>query len=191
MEQIKFSEQKFQELLLYVAEKCADDPKFGATKLNKILFFSDFFAYALFGKAITGATYQRLDYGPAPRELLPVQQKMKNAGDAALAIKRLGTKVQKRLTALRESNLSAFNGREIALVDHVIDQLRDSNAQEVSHRSHVNSLGWQVAANQEEIPYSTAFLSCDPPTAEDVRRGQELAAEHGWSSNQEAARAVG
>lgn len=189
MEPIEFNEPKFRELLLYVAEKCADDPKFGATKLNKILFFSDFMAYGLFGKSITGATYQRLDYGPAPKQLLPAQQAMRNAGEAAVALKRLGMRVQKRLTALRESNLSAFNGREIALVDHVIEQLRNRNATEVSLLSHVASIGWQVAADHEAIPYSTVFLSCEPPTAEDVRRGQELAAKHGWNSDQDAARA--
>jgi hypothetical protein len=39
-------EQKMKELILYISQKCADDTKFGATKLNKILYFSDFLAYA-------------------------------------------------------------------------------------------------------------------------------------------------
>ena len=35
------SERRFRELLLYICEKCATDPKYGTTKLNKILYFSD------------------------------------------------------------------------------------------------------------------------------------------------------
>ena len=47
-----------------------DDRAFGATKLNNLLYFSDFQAYGALERSITGATYQRLDHGPAPRELL-------------------------------------------------------------------------------------------------------------------------
>jgi len=63
------NEKKFQELMLYIASRSADDQKFGATKLNKILFYADFQAYLSLGKSITGAEYQRLGNGPAPREL--------------------------------------------------------------------------------------------------------------------------
>ena len=34
--QFEFNDRKFRELVIYIAEKCADDPTFGATKLNKI-----------------------------------------------------------------------------------------------------------------------------------------------------------
>ena len=33
---------KFRELILYIAQESEGDPNFGATKLNKILFFCDF-----------------------------------------------------------------------------------------------------------------------------------------------------
>ena len=46
-------EVRLLELILYVAEKCQDDPKFGATKLNKILWWADFLAYAQHGTPIT------------------------------------------------------------------------------------------------------------------------------------------
>jgi hypothetical protein len=32
------SDERLQELILYIAEKCEEDPTFGATKLNKILY---------------------------------------------------------------------------------------------------------------------------------------------------------
>ena len=44
-----YNERKFKELVLYVAHRCGLDPNFGAVKLNKELFFSDFWAYAEFG----------------------------------------------------------------------------------------------------------------------------------------------
>lgn len=64
-----------KELIVYIANKLALHPKFGATKLNKILFYSDFIAYAKLGKSITGEKYQKLPLGPAPKYLLPVRKK--------------------------------------------------------------------------------------------------------------------
>ena len=66
---------------------------------------------------------------------------------------------QKRLVALRQPDLSAFTGTEIALVDGVIDQLRGSSATRVSQLSHVWSKAWEVAAIGETIPYETVFVA--------------------------------
>ena len=63
--------RRFKELVLYASERAADHPRFGSTKLNKILFFSDFEAYLRLGRSITGAEYQKLKRGPAAR-MFPV-----------------------------------------------------------------------------------------------------------------------
>src|SRR6266498_2034018 len=67
-------EERLREMILYICAKCADDPAFGATKLNKILWFSDFLAYFQRGVPITGVAYQRLSRGPAPKRLVPVRE---------------------------------------------------------------------------------------------------------------------
>ncbi len=176
----KFNRQKFMELLLYVADKSLDDPSFGATKLNKILFFSDFLAYGRTRRPITGATYQRLERGPAPRELLPAQDELCKVGDAIVVEQRRFNYPQKRLIPLREADLSAFVAEEIALVDKVIDLLRAHNAASVSALSHDIGVGWQIADDGTDIPYEAVFLSADTPTPTDVKRGRELAQQHGW-----------
>ena len=61
-----FKEEKFGNLILYVAERSEHDDRFGAVKLNKIMYYADFTAYWKLGRPITGATYQRLDEGPLP-----------------------------------------------------------------------------------------------------------------------------
>ncbi len=43
------NEKKFAELILYVSQKSTFDSTFGSTKLNKILYFSDFLAYGKLG----------------------------------------------------------------------------------------------------------------------------------------------
>ena len=77
-------DDKLKELMLYVVEKSETDPTFGAIKLNKILFFSDFLMYWKTGKSITGQEYMKLERGPAPRRLLPVQKELLDTCEAVL-----------------------------------------------------------------------------------------------------------
>ncbi len=60
-EQIVVDRTKLGELMLFISKRTAEDRRFGATKLNKVLFFSDFLAYRLLGDPITGAQYRKLD----------------------------------------------------------------------------------------------------------------------------------
>src|SRR5687767_11634112 len=109
--------KKLGELILYISKKSELDPNFGAVKLNKILFYSDFIAFGRLGKAITEQDYQRLDQGPAPRRLLPVREDLIDRGYLAIQeVARFG-KTQKRTVALRDPDLSIFTAEEIALVD--------------------------------------------------------------------------
>src|SRR5579863_5403641 len=121
------SEQRFRELLLYICEKCATDPKYGATKLNKILYFSDFLGYARFGKPITGFEYQREKNGPVPKRLVPVRNEMIRTGELAMQpVKLVSGRVQHRYVNLREPRLEIFTPEQIALVDSIIEKFGDS-----------------------------------------------------------------
>lgn len=172
-------EQKFRELVLYVSQRCANDPTFGAIKLNKTLFYSDFLAYANLGQPITGFEYQKLPNGPAPRRLLPVRDKMIRERELGLQEVPLRSgAVQKRTVNLRPPDLKVFSAKEIAVVDEVIEALKEANTETVSELSH-RMIGWIVALDGETIPYSTICLSNLPLTDTEAIRGQELAAKHG------------
>ncbi|MBO0686225.1 MAG: SocA family protein [Candidatus Dormibacteraeota bacterium] len=170
--------RKFKELLLYVAQKSKDDSRFGATKLNKVLYFSDFLAYARLGRPITGVRYQRLDHGPAPMPMLPVQRELEEEGAAELVEVRRFNLNQKRLIAKRTPELESFSAEEIALVDEVIEALHRFDATGVSGLSHLE-MGWQLVDDREEIPYQYVYLSSEPLTPDDITRARELAATIG------------
>jgi uncharacterized phage-associated protein len=172
-------DRKFRELILHVARESEQDEHFGATKLNKILFYSDFWAYRKLGQSITGQQYQKLDKGPAPRRLLPIVRKMEARGDCVLAEREYFGRLQKILLALREPDLSLFSGAEIAIVHQVLERLRGLSATEVSELSH-QFIGWQLAEEGEDIPYSTALLGQPrPPTPAEIEYGKKLAEELG------------
>ena len=168
-----------KELVLYISQKCADDPSFGSTKLSKILYFSDFLAYAYYGRPITAFEYQKLPYGPAPRRLLPVCEEMIQAKE--LGIQEIPLRngyVQKRAVNLRPPNLDVFTAKQIALVDAVIEALAKADARTVSTWSHM-MLGWALAEMNETIPYETIFLTEEPLNEIDILRGLEVAKEFG------------
>src|SRR6266436_3959963 len=124
---LKFKQdtEKFKELILYICEKSATDPNFGATKLNKVLFLSDFWAYGNLGKPITGVEYMKLPFGPAPRPLVPIRKEMQENGDLAIQETTLDpTMARKRPVNLRAADLSRFSAEEIAIVDQVLELLK-------------------------------------------------------------------
>lgn len=152
------SDTKFKELILYISKKCQHDARYGSVKLNKILFYSDFIAFGELQHPITGQEYQKLEHGPAPRRLLPIKEQMEQSGEIAIQKTDVFGKTQHRWIALRDADLSEFNGAEIAIVDEVIDQLGGANARQISDLSHTFP-GWSVANMGETIPYQMVFLS--------------------------------
>lgn len=151
------NEQKFRELILYLARLSETDPRCGRTKLNKLLFYSDFRAYDVLGEPISGQTYHKRDFGPAPRALMPVIRELEEEKACVWADRIWHDKPMKKLVALREPRLSVFRPEEIDLVRAVVEELWELDATEISDKSH-RFAGWQAADPKEEIPYNMVFV---------------------------------
>lgn len=170
-------EARLKELILYISAKCAHDPAFGATKLNKILWRSDFMAFAQERVPITGVEYQRLAQGPAPRRLLPVQNELTCDGRAVVSTTTgLGGYQRKVTIPLSDPDLSLFSAEQIAIVDEVIEEYRNLNASEVSALSHGKA--WEIIPNRGSIPYEAVFMA-DRVTWLDQIQARVLCEEHG------------
>jgi len=170
------NEQKLAELILYISQKCANDPTFGATKLNKILCYSDFLFYAYYDRGITNVEYQKLPNGPAPRRLIPVRDELIKNGDLGLQEVLLKSgETQKRTVNLRNPNLDLFTGSEIAMVDRMIESMQGVTAEDISEMSHT-LVGWLVADEGETIPYNSIYFANPPLSDEEMLRARELKA---------------
>lgn len=150
--------ERLQNVMLYVASHSMDDPYFGAIKLNKILFSIDFFAYGLWGERITEIDYIRQEHGPTPEPsaFLATRDDLIETGKAVIQEKTHFGKVQKRLIALVEPNMSLFTERERALIDNVIEEFRRYNATELSEWTHT-LIPWLEAEDREPLPLNTIF----------------------------------
>ena len=149
-------DRKMKELILYLAARSVDDPRFSSTKLNKLLFYCDFTAYRQLGHSITGHPYQKLHFGPAPKAMIPILQYR-----------------EQRLT-----KTSVLSLEEVALADQILEELWEDGASDAGDLSY-DFIGWKAATLDEVIPYETVFVG-DPsaPVSEDeVEFCLRLAAE--------------
>jgi hypothetical protein len=83
-------------------------------------------------------------------------------------------KVQHRTIALRDADTGVFDGKEIALVEQVLELFHQHNAKEISEISH-RFAGWQLAAMEERIPYEVVLVDFREPTAAERAHGLKLA----------------
>ncbi|MPZ14411.1 MAG: DUF4065 domain-containing protein [Chloroflexi bacterium] len=171
-----FEPEKLQELVVYIAEQSQVDPGFGAVKLNKILNFADFYAYRKLGAPITGADYQKLPDGPAPRQLLSARARLLQDGSVMLENRPAFNHVQQRVVPKRSAK-PVLSSEQLQVVDEVIKALWGKTAREVSDLSHEEP-GWLLAQDYETIPYRTAWLSAEPPPQDVIERARRVAAEY-------------
>jgi hypothetical protein len=175
---IRPDDEKLRELILYIATRCEGDPYFGKTKLNKILFYADFAAYAELGEPITGQDYMRLPHGPAPRRMKPMLEAMAFAEEIEVRGEAKANLRQERVVAKRRPNVERFTESQLTIVNRIIRALWGRTNSRVSEISHAN-LGWKLARDRETIPYETVFLSDRPLTEEEFEYGRRLATELG------------
>lgn len=164
---------KLKELILLVALESQMDEKFGMVKLNKILFFIDFKNFRDTGRSVTGAEYQKLPLGPAPRALKPVLDEMKEQNEATVQSVNYFSYSQERVIALRAPDDTQFTPAERQLVEEVIAEFRPYNASEISELSH-GFLGWQIAELGDTIPYESVYMQIRDRRRRKLRTGWSL-----------------
>lgn len=179
----EFKSRKFKELILYFSQRGLDEGLvIGSTKLNKLLFFTDFRAFEQLGQPVTGATYQKLQWGPAARQLIPVRNELLRDEEARFQDRSPDEeRPSDVLIPISAPNVrSVLSDAELKIADDIFEELRPYTAVGTSDFSHLKSAGWKVVGLQEDIPYESVFVITDPPPAEAIELGRELAARFGW-----------
>lgn len=168
--------ERMRELMLFIADHCWDDANFGFTKLNKILYYCDFMAFAKLGKPITGMPYNKLQFGPVPTASEITREEMRRDEDIAISQEGSVTFHRSRIVPLRGARLDLFSGPEVALVDSVVESFDGANAKQLSELSH--NRAWQSATWGEQLPYESIFVSDEPPTEMDIAVAHDMIAEY-------------
>ncbi len=175
------NDAKMKELILYVAAVSAMDEKFGAVKLNKLLFYADFLSYLKRGKSITGQEYFALDEGPAPKRLVPIREQMCDKGELAIQPSIYCGFPQNRIVGLRLPDYSKLDAEDIAIVNFIVGKFRDKNGTELSEESH-KFAGWKSAHSKGQkqiIPYSSVRFDVNGFLGMELPLLPEELVEHG------------
>jgi len=144
---MQFDRDKFKQLVHYIAWKAGKRDWFGATKLNKVLWFADARQFVLHGVPITGAIYIREKYGPVPKQMMPIRDELEREGQ--ISVLKEGNLI--RIVASIKPDLSMFKTEELQGVDYWIDHIdKDHTAGSISEESH--DYAWEIAKLGEELP---------------------------------------
>lgn len=157
-----YDQTKFENLVLYLAERSREDVGYGKIKLNKLLFRCDFEAFRLLGASITGEEYKHQDLGPVAAHLPSLLKRLANQNELVVEAVAAGpyTRQVPVPTGSRQADPSVFTEEELAIIDATLEELREHGGASVSRWSHEASVGWRVhSAPNALIPYSSALLS--------------------------------
>jgi hypothetical protein len=168
------SVDKSYEMILYIADRFRNAPRYGMTKLWKVLFWSDFRHYQRTGQAITRRDYIKLPNGPVPDRSTAIINTLEARSLIRVEHRPTGSGTQQRVVPLRQVNREVLTADEWASVDAAIAENYDLSAEEASDLSH-EFIGWQIAAMYERIPYATAFLGIPEMTEAEEKYALELA----------------
>ena len=167
---------RLPELLHYVIWRC-DPAELGATKLNKICWYSDLDAYRRLGHTVTGATdYIRLQFGPTPKGVHNVIEQLSDDGRIAVSKENFYGRPKTMYLSRVKPDIGTFSSDEIAIVDAITEIICSKHsAASISRISH-DAL-WEEIELGADIPIAAAAVIPGEITADDVSWAERMIAD--------------
>lgn len=174
-------QERLRQMILYVCEKCVQAELFGQVKLNKILWRADFHSYAKRMRPVTGRAYQRLPFGPALKEMLPLLREMQMRDEIEISEHDFGEGIiERRPKAKIPAKLNYFSSEDVVFVNDSIRHYWNMSGRESSDESH--GVAWSTRSDKEPMPYNSAFLSDATLTPSQWKRLVDLGHAQFWRS---------
>ena len=167
---------KLAELVVHISEMSAKDPLFASTKLNELVWASDFQAFCDTGRTITGASYQREKFGPVPRAMLIVLSALQKEKRLSIQSVTVGSKTANRPVATTSANLTPFSYREISIVGKVVAENFGKTGTKMSQETH-ERLAWKVLDDGKTIPFYSWLVISRKPNHKEKTRAVQLEKE--------------
>lgn len=174
-------QERAREAILYVAWSCRNAPRFGQTKLHKILWRADFMSFATRGIPVTGRRYQRLPQGPCLHEMLPLQSHLGKSGKIRFVQVDLGNGfTEERIVTERHPDLHYLADRDLNFIDESVFHYWDKTAREASDESH--GVIWKTHVDGHPLPYELSLLIDAEPSPLQGRRIEIMGEQRRWQS---------
>lgn len=146
---------KFTEMVVYFAQHL----KPYKTKLNKLLFYSDFLTYKQTCYSISGVRYKAIKMGPVPSNFNSVFEFLANTDVIDIHYKEFPEGYGEQFIARksRPFNEEVFSNIEMAVLQTVAKRFKKESTNEIIEISHLEE-GWKMNHKQkDDISYDFAF----------------------------------
>lgn len=126
------------------------------TKLNKLLFYSDFKHFKEYTVSITGARYAHIPFGPAPDNFNHYFAALISNGSLEVEEVIYSDEVEgEKFITLKKPDLSLFSDSELKILASVKEYFKDFSAGRITKVSHEEQ-GYKDTGNGEIISYKYA-----------------------------------
>lgn len=159
MRSFDLDRDKFDRLVHYIIWSCTDPAKLGSTKIQKILWKIDTKNYMMEARPVTGATYQKREFGPATNELWPSRERLNAAGAIEFwRDKKFASNREKDVyKSLAKPDVSFLTKEQKISVDFWINEICiNHTAESASDESH--GYAWDIASIGEPLPLYSVFV---------------------------------
>ena len=147
----QLSLNRLKNIMLYILNRCDD---VWCTKMNKLLFYTDFMSYRERGMAMSGLSYRAIDFGPVPErwdrvysEFPEVRQELRQVGDFVGSI----------LKTSEKADNSLFIDDELKVLDAICTHFSKMTSREISRISHDEEAWLNHHDKHEYIPFDDAY----------------------------------
>lgn len=147
------NKKKYKNAILFFAENV---PALGVTKLNKLLYFSDFDHFEKYGDAVTDDTYENKELGPVPQHIDAILTEMQGEKQVAIVPEQVIDFIRYHLIAEAKHDTNVFKPSEIEVLCEVAEKWGRHTAKEIVIASH-GEAPWLATRNGEIIPYPLAY----------------------------------
>lgn len=144
---------KLKNVLLFFIEKLNG---VFVTKMNKLLFFSDFVSYRDYGQAITGLSYKAIQYGPVPDKwnvaygmIDDIEQVIIDMGNGYAG---------QKLTSRVSFDATALTPQQLGVLERVCNAFGKESSNGISEISHREPAWIENVENHQIIDFRYAFV---------------------------------
>ncbi len=127
---------KYQNLILYLAQKVGARPNVGETVFYKLIYFIETLSRSRYGKGITNESFYKMQYGPVPTSFQSITEEMINRNELDKVTGRYFKYMQTKY--LPRVKFSGLSQEELSIITEIVETLGDKTATELSDLSHLD-----------------------------------------------------
>lgn len=147
--------EKFTEMVVFFAQQMRPYK----TKMNKLLFYSDFLMYKLTGFSISGVRYKAIGMGPVPANFNSVFEYIDNMKDIEIHYQPFQNGLGEQFRARKERpfNQELFTEKEQEVLSQVAKRFKKESTAGIIELSHQEEAWKKNQKAKSELSYNDAF----------------------------------